>query len=143
MQGCNGSSCNVAGVSNRRCLLVNVPSFCLAPEAWFVFYQPFSRTLSRPLRLARPRTPGFHPGDWGSNPQGDAISKSPQFQRVEGFHLARFGTSSNGSSNKSWSITIGADWFKRVLRFAGAFAARPGVVVDSPSLRIDGQSRLR
>ena len=26
-----------------------------------------------PHRLARSRTPGFHPGDRGSNPLGDAI----------------------------------------------------------------------
>ncbi len=25
---------------------------------------------SRPHRLVRPRTPGFHPGNWGSNPHG-------------------------------------------------------------------------
>ena len=28
--------------------------------------------FGRPHRLARPRTPGFHPGDTGSNPVGDA-----------------------------------------------------------------------
>ncbi len=34
---------------------------------------PARLTMSRPHRLAWPRTPAFHAGDRGSNPLGDAI----------------------------------------------------------------------
>ena len=35
------------------------------------------RTLLPPVRLARSRTPGFHPGNRGSNPLREAILSPP------------------------------------------------------------------
>ena len=39
----------------------------------YAFGSTFHIFIASPVRLARPRTPGFHPGDRGSNPLREAI----------------------------------------------------------------------
>ena len=50
----------------------------------YAFGSTFHNFIASPVRLARPRTPGFHPGDRGSNPLREAIFLSlyPIFKAV-------------------------------------------------------------
>ena len=50
----------------------------------------FRDFLLPPVRLARSRTPGFHPGNRGSNPLREAIFIQPSRSPLEGFLMPTF-----------------------------------------------------